>query len=322
MSRQFAEKMEMHRKQQLVAKEKSARGALSFDSPPQAKSRQSTSPFTLPRSAADIIGATQAELDFERDSLALQSSRTAARIRLHEKYVEVPTLYKDECSPEEIKEHICEIAFNAMVKSAIYEELNPADRPYGGFKKEIVLPAHNLIPLKNCDLSHVFVCVLHFVPFDRSSQKAVVRFVRNEREKIMAARIPGIVLDGTEGSMNRLADSICLIKLIARHNDPADDFHMDEHQAVQVSHQFKDGVTFMVLSTLHLLNNMACWDHCKFATQGHFDGTFNWCNRDFALIAFGMISMGAHYNPVSISIVNSDSKSSLERSYDTTYAMY
>ncbi len=35
--------------------------------------------------------------------------------------------------------------------------------------------------------------------------------------------------DGIKGSMNRLVYSICLVKLIARHNDPADDFHMDEH---------------------------------------------------------------------------------------------
>jgi hypothetical protein len=47
MSRQFAEMMEMHRKQQVMA--------------------------TLKRSVADIIGATQADEDFERDSLALQS---------------------------------------------------------------------------------------------------------------------------------------------------------------------------------------------------------------------------------------------------------
>jgi hypothetical protein len=52
----------------------------------------------------------------------------------------------------------------------------------------------------------------------------------------MAERVLGIVLDGTEGSMNRLAVSICLIKLIAQHKDPADDFHMEEHQVVQVGH--------------------------------------------------------------------------------------
>ncbi len=50
----------------------------------------------------------------------------------------------------------------------------------------------------------------------------------------MAERVPGIDIDDTEGSMNRLADSICPIKLIARHNDDVDDFHMDEHQVVQV----------------------------------------------------------------------------------------
>ena len=48
--------------------------------------------------------------------------------------------------------------------------------------------------------------------------------VRSERKEIMAERVSGIDLDNTEGAMNRLADSICLIKLRARHNDPADDF--------------------------------------------------------------------------------------------------
>ena len=67
--------------------------------------------------------------------LLLQSSRTTARIRLQETCVKVATLYKDECPPEEIKERIREIAFNAIVESAIYEDLNPADRAFGGFKK-------------------------------------------------------------------------------------------------------------------------------------------------------------------------------------------
>jgi hypothetical protein len=79
--------------------------------------------------------------------------------------------------------------------------------------------------------------------------------------------------------MNRLAESICLNKLIAGHNDPVDDFHMDEHQVVQVAHQFKDGVTFMTLTSQHWLNNMACADNC--GTQGQFDGAFNLCNKNW-----------------------------------------
>ncbi len=77
--------------------------------------------------------------------------------------------------------------------------------------------------------------------------------------------VPGIDIDDTEGSMNRLADSICLLKLIAQHYDPTDDFHMDEHQVVQVSHQFKDGVIFMTVTTQHLLDNMERADNCNFA---------------------------------------------------------
>ncbi len=90
MSRQLAEMMEMHWKQQLMAKKKTARAALSFESPPPAKSRKFNSPFTPTRTAADIIGATQADEDFERDSLASQASRTTARIRLQENRSKLP----------------------------------------------------------------------------------------------------------------------------------------------------------------------------------------------------------------------------------------
>ncbi len=64
MSRQFDAMVEMHRKQQLMTKIKSALAALSFDSPPPAKSRKFKRPFTLTRSAADIICATQTDEDF------------------------------------------------------------------------------------------------------------------------------------------------------------------------------------------------------------------------------------------------------------------
>jgi hypothetical protein len=100
----------------------------------------------------------------------------------------------------------------------------------------------------------------------------------------MAERDPCIGIDGTENCMNSLAESICLVKLLAKHNDPADDFHMDEHQVVQGGYQFKHGVTFTTLTTRHLPNNMARGATCNFGTQGHFDSAFNWCNSDFALL--------------------------------------
>jgi hypothetical protein len=110
------------------------------------------------------------------------------------------------------------------------------------------------------------------VPFDSRSQNAGARLVRTQWQEIMEDRVPGIGIDGTDGCMNRLHESLCLETLIARHNDPDDEFHMDEHQVVCVGHQFKHGVTFMTLTTLHSLNNMARADNPD-------AGPFRQCNQ-------------------------------------------
>jgi hypothetical protein len=142
MGRQLAEIMEMHRKQQLMEKKKTARTSLTFESPPPATFSKFKSAFMPPKTADEIIGATQADEDFECDSLASQSSRTKARIRLQEKIVTVATFYTDESSPDEIKKGIRDIALTAMSKSVIYEDIDPADRAYGGFKNNNVRPSH------------------------------------------------------------------------------------------------------------------------------------------------------------------------------------
>ena len=54
--------------------------------------------------------------------------------------------------------------------------------------------------------------------------------------------------------------------------------------------------------------------------QGHFDAAFNWCRKEFVLIGFGMNSMGAHFNPVSMSIANSESKEAIKAAYSATCA--
>jgi hypothetical protein len=142
----------------------------------------------------------------------------------------------------------------------------------------------------------------------------------------MSRRAGGIDLDGSEGAMNQLAKSLSLVKFLERHNDPNDPLHMSEHQTVCVGHQFKDGLTFMCLTTCHLLGNMSRAVNSTCQTQGHFDGAFNWCKKDFAIIGFGMNSMGAHFNPVSVSIVNSESKEAIKTAYEATcnglYTLY
>ncbi len=48
------------------------------------------------------------------------------------------------------------------------------------------------------------------ITYDARSRQAVARLVRKTRAEVMHERVPGITLDGSEGSMNRLADSISL----------------------------------------------------------------------------------------------------------------
>lgn len=159
------------------------------------------------------------------------------------------------------------------------------------------------------------------VPYDERSRAAVSRLTRKEREVVLDEQVPGgIKLDGSEGSMNQLADELSLDKLLARHNDPTDSFHMDAHKVVCLGHQFSDGVRFATFSTPHFLNNMPRAKNCGWQAQGHTDGAFDWCGKEIALIGFGMNSMGAHFNPVSFSLVNSESKEGIKNSYLATCA--
>ncbi len=60
------------------------------------------------------------------------------------------------------------------------------------------------------------------VAHDARSTGAVGRLVQKARSEVMASRTPGVLLDGSEGSMIELAESLSLQRFIDRHNDPAD----------------------------------------------------------------------------------------------------
>jgi hypothetical protein len=105
--------------------------------------------------------------------------------------------------------------------------------------------------------SQVHVNLKNFSPgkhvaSDKASQAKVARLVRQHSKELMAARIPGINLDDAEGAMVRLAQSLSLSRHIKKHNDPADPYHLNEHQTFCLGYQFKDCVTFMCLSTTHM----------------------------------------------------------------------
>jgi hypothetical protein len=74
----------------------------------------------------------------------------------------------------------------------------------------------------------------------------------------------------------------------------------------------------MNLTTPHLLINLARAENCGWQKQAHLDGEYNWCRNDFRIIGIGMNSMGSHFNPVSLNIVNSESRDAIQNSWDAT----
>jgi hypothetical protein len=89
--------------------------------------------------------------------------------------------------------------------------------------------------------------------------------------------------------MQRLADEMSIVKLI--HLYKSWERKSDQHEPVCCGLQLSQGVSFMCLTTMHFLNNMARAKDCGWQLlQGHFDCSFN-----FAMLCFGMGSLGAHF---------------------------
>jgi hypothetical protein len=68
---------------------------------------------------------------------------------------------------------------------------------------------------------------------------------------------------------------------------------------------------------------MARAKNCGWQLQGHFDGSFNFCEKSIAMLGFGMGSLGAHFNPVCFAIANGETAEAYEWTYRAvTEALY
>ena len=109
------------------------------------------------------------------------------------------------------------------------------------------------------------------VAHDVRSTGAVGRLVRKARCEVLASRTPGVLLDGSEGSMIELAESLSLQRFIDRHNDPDDAYHLKPHEVVCCAYQFKNGVWFMHTTTQSMLMNLAYSVNRRWQSQFHLD---------------------------------------------------
>jgi hypothetical protein len=71
----------------------------------------------------------------------------------------------------------------------------------------------------------------------------------------------------------------------------------------------------MCLATLHFLINISRAKNCCWQLQGHFDGSFNFCEESIGMLGFGMGSLFAHFNPVCFAITNGEAAEAYEWTY-------
>ena len=107
---------------------KSAKQVLDFDEMPP--TRKSQLAFTPPHKSRELIPASQEISDFERDSIASQSS---TRKRLQEKFRVVGTKNTSDCTPQQITEWLHATARADMAKAGNYEDLQSKREILGGF---------------------------------------------------------------------------------------------------------------------------------------------------------------------------------------------
>ena len=148
------------------------------------------------------------------------------------------------------------------------------------------------------------------------------RLVYRQRRNLSTLHAQGERLDDTNGSMTRLGARLDLQALIARHNDPANDYHLDLHKVVCIGSQWSDGVSFMELTTMHLLLNIGRAMQSGWELQVQADGSFEFCASKLGVIIFGVNSLRHIFRPVSWALVPSESSEAFEYCYNGIRAAF
>jgi hypothetical protein len=157
---------------------------------------------------------------------------------------------------------------------------------------------------------------------DPDSIRSAQRLIAQERRSLALSHTSGVQLDTSNGAMTQLGDKMALEKLIARHNDPDDDYHLNLHQVVCIGNQWKKGVTFMEVSTPHFLFNAGRAMQTGWELQVQADGSFDFCAAKLGVIVFGVNSLRGIFRPVSWSLVPNESSEAFGYAYNGIRAAF
>ena len=140
-------------------------------------------------------------------------------------------------------------------------------------------------------------------PLNVTKSSAVRRVVRRAKEYEMKGKSPvdrGFVPHGDLGTLKEYASNHSMAKLIKRHNDSADSYHLKYNAMFVVSSMFEEDSTdfsmffantFMLTTVFRILESG--WP-LNFAV----DLFHRFCTADVKMIGYGMITQGWRHNPV------------------------
>jgi hypothetical protein len=154
------------------------------------------------------------------------------------------------------------------------------------------------------------------IPRDVDALRCAQRVVSVQRRSLALEQTGGVHLEKSSGAMTLLGETMDLMTLILRHNDPADDYHLDLHQMVCIGNQWSRGVTFMELTTPHFIFNFARAIASGWELQIQADESYDFCSSELGVIVLGVNSLRGIFRPVSWSLVRNESLDAFGYAYN------
>ena len=145
---------------------------------------------------------------------------------------------------------------------------------------------------------------------DHKYKGSVDRLVRKQREQIVNVSLDGVVIDNTLGSLCRLANAIWIVDALEDHKQGVRCLDLFKVYCIGKQIMGSDRTVFLTFATGYNILNLWRAVGTGYDVQLHGDVTGKASTLALSKLAFGVNMLGAHYAPLSTSLIHADSESS------------
>jgi hypothetical protein len=135
--------------------------------------------------------------------------------------------------------------------------------------------------------------------------RCMQRVVHASRAQLTVKQLQSFNIDSSFGSLAQFLDVKWFKMLVARHNDPEDDFHFNIFSSVVIGRDLNAArhIVQINITSLWFLSNILCRIATRWVFQLNADATFGFCRNAVDMIGFGVNSVGTHSHPLCWSII-------------------